>query len=81
MGPYSNQFSNRTVFEKEIAEKYYPLLFPAGRYFITNYLTFWPGGKKKADTIINSLGDNVSAMLGWLFLYFLLNDPKETIQI
>lgn len=42
-----------------------------GRYFITNYLTFWPGGKKRADTILNSVGDNVSGMLGWLFLYVL----------
>lgn len=50
---------------------------PEGRYFITNYLIFWPGGKKSADTIINSLGDNISAMLGWLFLYFLLSDEKE----
>ena len=47
-----------------------------GRFFITNYLTFWPGGKKSTDTIINSLGDNVSAMLGWLFLYA-LEDQKE----
>jgi hypothetical protein len=38
-----------------------------GMYFIRNYLVFWPGGKDKADAMINILGDNISAILGWLF--------------
>jgi hypothetical protein len=42
-----------------------------GRYIITNYLTFWPGGKKSTDSFLNSMGDNLCAMLGWVFLYLL----------
>ena len=37
-----------------------------GIYIINNYITFWPGGKPKADTLINNLGDTVFAILGWL---------------
>ena len=37
----------------------------SGMRFINKSLTFWPGGKPKADTAINILGDNVSAMVGW----------------
>ena len=36
-----------------------------GMKFINNYLTWWPGGKPKADAWINIIGDNMSAMLGW----------------
>jgi len=44
---------------------------PDGIFFIDNYLTFWPGGKRSADTLDNILGDNVFAILGWLTPYFL----------
>jgi hypothetical protein len=44
-----------------------------GMYFITTYLTFWPGGKKSPDTLMNSLGDNIFAILGWLFGYWIDN--------
>lgn len=37
-----------------------------GIYIINNYITFWPGGKPKTDTLINNLGDTVFAILGWL---------------
>jgi hypothetical protein len=30
-----------------------------------NKLKWWPGGKPKSDTFINSVGDIFSAMLGW----------------
>lgn len=36
-----------------------------GVYFIDNYLTFWPGGKKRPDALINSIGDTISAVIGW----------------
>ena len=39
---------------------------PFGIHVINNYITFWPGGKPKADTLINNLGDTVFAILGWL---------------
>lgn len=38
--------------------------------FIDNYFFFWPGGKKKADEIINSVGDTFFAILGWLVAYW-----------
>ena len=38
---------------------------PVGVHIINTYLTFWPGGKPKSDTLINNLGDTVFAVLGW----------------
>jgi hypothetical protein len=37
----------------------------AGVHFIDHYLTFWPGGKQKADSFINCVGDTVFFILGW----------------
>ena len=37
-----------------------------GIYIINNYITFWPGGKPEADTLINNIGDTFFAILGWL---------------
>jgi hypothetical protein len=39
-------------------------------YFIDHYLTFWPGGKKYPDSLINSIGDEFYAILGWVFAYW-----------
>tara|TARA_Y100001968_G_C19352694_1_gene715530 strand:+ start:391 stop:696 length:306 start_codon:yes stop_codon:yes gene_type:complete len=36
-----------------------------GIYFINNYITFWPGGKPKADSLINIIGDNIGGIFGW----------------
>ena len=36
-----------------------------GMRFINDNLTWWPGGKPRADEFINIVGDNASAMLGW----------------
>ncbi len=36
-----------------------------GRKFITNYLTFWPGGKSNADSLINSISDTIFVIIGW----------------
>lgn len=36
---------------------------------LINNISFWPGGKPYADSIINSLGDNISAWLGWFAAY------------
>ena len=30
-----------------------------------NQIPFWPGGKPRADTLVNMLGDHASAMAGW----------------
>jgi len=38
-----------------------------GIQFINEYLHFfWPGGKEKSDTLTNSIGDTLFAILGWL---------------
>lgn len=36
-----------------------------GVYFISTHLSWWPGGKRAPDTILNSLGDIIFGMLGW----------------
>ena len=37
-----------------------------GVHFINTYLNMWPGGKPKADAVINSVGDTVFFVAGWL---------------
>ncbi len=37
-----------------------------GIYFIDHYIKWWPGGKKQADNIINSIGDTFFFILGWI---------------
>lgn len=41
-----------------------------GIYFINNYITLWPGGKPKADSIVNSIGDTIFSLLGWIIAYY-----------
>lgn len=40
---------------------------------IINKINFWPGGKYIRDTNLNILGDNISAVFGWLTAYYLDN--------
>ncbi len=42
-----------------------------GLNIINQYIVYWPGGKEKPDTIINSVGDTFGAVLGWLSAYYL----------
>ena len=42
---------------------------PSSIKFIDNYITIWPGGKKHPDSVINSIGDQTFAMIGWLLAY------------
>ena len=35
------------------------------------YIKPWPGGKLYRDFIVNSVGDTVAAVLGWLCAYYL----------
>jgi hypothetical protein len=37
----------------------------------------WPGGKDRADSLINSLGDTIFAILGWIVAYWLDNLGKK----
>jgi len=39
---------------------------------IINKIKLWPGGKEKADTILNSIGDQFYGLLGWLFTFFII---------
>jgi len=42
---------------------------PFAMRFINSHLGwFWPGGKDYADFPINSVGDQISALLGWLLM-------------
>lgn len=42
-----------------------------GVSFIDNYITLWPGGKKYPDSFINSVGDTIAAIVGWLSAFIL----------
>ena len=42
-----------------------------GINLINTYLFFWPGGKPKADSKMNIVGDNIGAFLGWYSAYLL----------
>lgn len=36
---------------------------------VINKTNMWPGGKKAADNIINMIGDQYYALLGWISAY------------
>lgn len=40
---------------------------------IINNFAHWPGGKDRADSLINSLGDQFYAVLGWVSAYIVCN--------
>lgn len=42
-----------------------------GMRFINTTFSMWPGGKPHADSIRNSIGDTVFAVVGWLTSYYL----------
>lgn len=44
-----------------------------GIYFINKYMFFWPGGKPRADSFVNILGDNISGILGWVVAKYIDN--------
>ena len=49
----------------------------SGMDFINTNLTWWPGGKPRADTITNLVGDNMSALLGYYCAYKLDAEGKR----
>ena len=51
-------FLIHTIFELSENTEY-------GIEFINISLSVWPGGKYKADTYINILGDTIGVLLGW----------------
>lgn len=42
-----------------------------GMHVITNYITIWPGGKERADSIKNSIGDIIFCAVGWLLAKYM----------
>ena len=40
---------------------------------LINKIFFWPGGKPKADSFINSVGDTIGGMIGWGSAYLVDN--------
>ena len=41
----------------------------AGIRIINSKLRLWPGGKPRADSFTNIIGDSISGMLGWYCAY------------
>lgn len=40
------------------------------RIINTHFKDIWPGGKPRADTIVNRLGDTLSTIVGWYVAYY-----------
>lgn len=36
-------------------------------------IKYWPGGKKTSDLLINNIGDQFYAIIGWIFTHYFLN--------
>ena len=48
-----------------------------GVYFIDTYLKIWPGGKKSSDNLINSIGDTIFAIIGFIISKYLDKHYKQ----
>lgn len=46
---------------------------------LINKFSFWPGGKTRADSVLNAIGDTVFASFGWICMHFLMKH-KEKIK-
>ena len=42
-----------------------------GINIINTYIKFWPGGKPYKDSFINSIGDTLGTIIGWISAYIL----------
>jgi hypothetical protein len=40
--------------------------------FLINKISMWPGGKERADSIINSIGDQFYGLLGYALAYYIV---------
>ena len=48
-----------------------------GINIINIYLKFWPGGKPYKDSFINSIGDTLGTIIGWISAYILNKYGKK----
>ena len=38
---------------------------------IINKIKIWPGGKHKADTLVNRIGDQLYCLVGWIVAWYI----------
>lgn len=50
-----------------------------GMYFINNYFKLWPGGKTSSDTFVNSFGDILFSLIGWIAMDILMKSNLQKI--
>jgi len=50
-----------------------------GMHFINNYFKIWPGGKPKPDSLVNSIGDIISSLIGWRVMDILIKNGIQYI--
>lgn len=51
---------------------------PTGVRFINEYLKgWWPGGKPKADSVLNSVSDTVFFALGWVLADLIIQHYRK----
>ena len=48
-----------------------------GINLINKFIPMWPGGKEKPDSILNSTGDILSSVIGWLVSYIIIRIFKN----
>jgi hypothetical protein len=46
-----------------------------GIHFISKYLSWWPGGKREPDSLLNSISDILFGSLGWLVAEKICGSP------
>jgi hypothetical protein len=52
-----------------------------GMNFINTYIPLWPGGKHQKESFSNSMiGDNLSAVAGWMFASFIEKGFKFSLD-
>ena len=47
-----------------------------GIYIIDKYISYWPGGKLKADSFINNIGETIGGVFGWISAYYISSFSK-----
>jgi len=48
-----------------------------GMHIINKYITFWPGGKPRTDSLTNIIGDTIGVSIGWYSAYYISKIGKK----